>query len=55
VQMGATAGALMVGGFLALFLWQVGTFFRRNRPGTYRPDAIPAEVLPAGGRTANSE
>ena len=34
LQMGATAAAAMVGGFLALFLWQVGTFFRRNRPGT---------------------
>jgi hypothetical protein len=54
LQIGATAGAAVVGGFLALFLWQVGTFFRRNRPGTYRADAIPAEVLP-NGRIASSE
>jgi len=46
LQMGASAAAAMVGGFLALFLWQVGTFFRRNRPGTYRPHALPAQVLP---------
>ena len=32
--------------FLALFAWQLGTFFRRNRPGTYGPDALPPEVLP---------
>ena len=25
-----------------------GTFFRRNRPGTFRPDAIPELVLPSG-------
>jgi len=51
LQIGAWAGAATVGGFLALFLWQLGTFFRRNRPGTYRPEAPPAEVLPQ----ANSE
>jgi hypothetical protein len=46
LQIGATGGAAIVGGFLALFLWQVGTFFRRNRPATYRPDNLPPEVLP---------
>jgi hypothetical protein len=46
VQEGSLAGAAVAGGFLALYLWQVGTFFRRNRPGRYRPDAIPAAVLP---------
>lgn len=40
------AGAAMVGAFLALFLWQLGNFFRRNRPGRYRPDAPPAVLLP---------
>jgi hypothetical protein len=30
----------------------VGTFFRRNRPDTYRPDALPPLVLP---RVANGE
>lgn len=46
LQAGTSAGALMVGGFLALFLWQGGNFFRRNRPGRYSADALPAEVLP---------
>ena len=39
-------GTLFVIAFLSLFLWQMGRFFRRNRPGTYRPDAPPAELLP---------
>jgi hypothetical protein len=43
---GDLAGIALVLGFFALFLWQVGTFFRRNRPGTYRPDAIPEQALP---------
>src|ERR1043165_1108996 len=34
------SGAAFVAAFLALFLWQAGTFFRRNRPGTFRPEAI---------------
>jgi hypothetical protein len=52
LQVGTPAGAAIVGGFLVLFLWQVGTFFRRNRPDTYRPDALPPLVLP---RVANGE
>ncbi|MDB5600982.1 MAG: hypothetical protein JWN71_3026 [Xanthobacteraceae bacterium] len=40
------AGAGFVAAFLALFLWQVGGYFRRNRPGTYRPDALPPLLLP---------
>ena len=52
LQAGAYAGAGLVGGFLALFLWQMGTFFRRNRPGAYRADALPPLVLPG---QANSE
>jgi hypothetical protein len=40
------AGAAVVGGFFALFLWQLGGFFRRNRPGVYRPESVPAIVLP---------
>jgi hypothetical protein len=46
LQVGATAGAAIVGGFLVLFLWQVGTLLRRNRPVRYRADAPPPEVLP---------
>ena len=39
---------LVIAAFLALFLWQGGNFFRRNRPGLYRPDAPPEELLPQG-------
>jgi hypothetical protein len=48
VQSRAIAAALLVGAFLAAFLWQAGNFFRRNRPGRYRPGALPAELLPKG-------
>ena len=44
----AYAGAAFVGGFLGLFLWQSGNYFWRNRPGTYRPDALPKELVPGG-------
>jgi len=42
----AIAAAALIGAFLAMLLWQVATYARRNRPGTYRPDALPADVLP---------
>ena len=29
-----------------LFVWQVGSLFYRNRPQTYRPEALPPRVLP---------
>jgi hypothetical protein len=45
-QVQAWSGAAFVAAFLVLFLWQAGSFFRRNRPGIYRADAVPAEVLP---------
>jgi hypothetical protein len=37
----------VVGLFFAVFAWQIGQFFYRNRPGRYRPDAIPAELMPS--------
>jgi hypothetical protein len=40
-----TAGALIAGFFL-VFGAQIGNYFRRNRPVSYRPDAVPAIVLP---------
>lgn len=40
--------AAFIGVFMALFLWQGGNFFRRNKPGTYRPDALPPELMPKG-------
>lgn len=46
LQVQAWGGAAVVAGFLVLFMWQAGGFFRRNRPGTYRADALPAAVLP---------
>ncbi len=48
LQAGIEGGAAVIGAFLALFLWQGGNFFRRNRPGFYRPDAPPAELMPKG-------
>lgn len=41
--LGATA---FIAVLMALFLWQGGNYFRRNRPGYYRPDALPAELMP---------
>ncbi len=43
---GTLGGAAFIAAFLALFLWQGGNFFRRNRPGTYRPDALPPDLMP---------
>ena len=40
------AATAVVAIFFLLFAFQVGTFFYRNRPGRYRPDAIPSSVLP---------
>jgi hypothetical protein len=48
LQAGVWAGAAFVAAFFAFFLWQAGTFFARNRPGTFKPDAIPSSVLPSG-------
>ena len=42
----AIAGAALGGAFLALYVWQGGNFIRRNRPGTYRADALPKDVMP---------
>jgi hypothetical protein len=46
LQEGAMTGAAIVGAFLAFYLWQAGNFFHRNRPGIYRPDALPTDVMP---------
>jgi hypothetical protein len=48
LQVDAKGGAAMIAGFLVLFLWQGGNFFRRNRPRLYRPEALPAELMPKG-------
>jgi hypothetical protein len=46
LQSGAAFAALMIFAFLLLFLWQAGNIFYRNRPGSYRPDALPPPLLP---------
>ncbi len=46
IATGATAGALFIAAFLALFIWQLGRFFWRNQPGRYDPFDIPPRVLP---------
>jgi len=46
LQQGATAGALFIAAFFALFLWRGGDYFRRNRPRLYRVDALPADLMP---------
>jgi hypothetical protein len=46
LQESAWGGAAFIAAFLALFLWQAGTFFRRNRPGVFPPNAVPEAVLP---------
>jgi hypothetical protein len=48
LQADSKGGAALIGGFLVLFLWQSGNFFRRNRPGLYRPEALPSELMPKG-------
>lgn len=47
LQAEAYGGAAFIAAFFALYLWHSTNFLRRNRPGTYRPDAPPAEVMPA--------
>ncbi len=46
LQADTRGGAAFIGVFLLLLLWQGGNFFRRNRPGLYRPEAPPAELMP---------
>jgi hypothetical protein len=46
LQEGAFSGALFIAGFIALFVWRGWNYFSRNRPGVYRPDALPALLLP---------
>jgi hypothetical protein len=46
LQEGSNIAAALVAAFLAFSLWQLGDFFRRNRPGTYSAGAVPPQVLP---------
>jgi hypothetical protein len=40
------APMVVVAIFFLVFAYQLGTYFYRNRPGGYRPDSVPADVLP---------
>jgi hypothetical protein len=46
LEASAYVAAALIVGFMGLFLWQGGNFFRRNRPGTYPLEAPPPELLP---------
>jgi lipopolysaccharide export LptBFGC system permease protein LptF len=43
---GAYGAAGFIALFFAIFLWHGGSFLQRNRPGHYRPEAVPEHVLP---------
>jgi len=40
------SASAIIAAILAAFAWQIGNYFRRNRPVKYRPGALPPEVLP---------
>jgi hypothetical protein len=40
------AATAFLAGFFVLLLWQLGGFFRRNRPRRYDPLAVPDDILP---------
>ena len=46
IQLEQWTAAALVGAFFLVFAFQVGNYFRRNWPSRYRPDALPAYVLP---------
>ncbi len=46
LQQESWPATLFLAGFFALLLWQIGGFFRRNRPRRYNADAIPEDILP---------
>jgi hypothetical protein len=46
LQAGAIGGAVLVAVFGALFIWRGENFLHRNRPGVYRADALPAQLMP---------
>jgi hypothetical protein len=46
LQVASYPGALFVAAFFGLFAWQLGHFFKLNKPARYEPDAPPAHLLP---------
>jgi hypothetical protein len=47
LQVSSYAGALFVAAFFGLFAWQLGHFFRLNKPACYEADAPPQYLLPS--------
>jgi hypothetical protein len=54
IRQGETAATLFLLGFFVFLLWQLGMFFKRNRPRRYALDAIPADVLPGPAAAART-
>jgi hypothetical protein len=48
LQIAEWAGAAIMGTLCLVFAFQLGSYFTRNRPGRYRPEAVPPAVLPRG-------
>jgi hypothetical protein len=48
LQTQAWGGAAFIAAFFAVFVWQLGGYFRRNKPGVYRADDLPDDLLPGG-------
>jgi len=46
LQAHAVLPAVLVGVFLAMFVWQGVAFFGRNRPGAYKVAEPPRDLLP---------
>jgi hypothetical protein len=44
---GQWSAAAIIAAFFAVFAYQIGNHFRRNRPGRYRADAIPPNIMPS--------
>jgi hypothetical protein len=47
ISLGQWTVAALVAVLFAVFVVQLGSYFRRNYPGRYRPDDLPAHVLPS--------
>ena len=46
VQAEVWSGAALIFLFLLMSLWHAVNFLRRNRPTTYRTDALPRQLMP---------
>jgi hypothetical protein len=47
LQASACGGVGIVAIYLGMLFWN-GNYFRRNRPGHYRPEALPPLLMPGG-------